>query len=1034
MIKKITMLIFLILFYATISFGQMVSLESTSAFANSDTSVAINVHDLNNINSLTFYIHFDQNVLDYVGISDQALPGMFAAVSGSVVTMTWYSAAASYSPNGLLCKLNFFYKGGSSPIKFLPGCEITQGATPFLVGYSNGSISQAPCITGGPSADIGDDSCSTGDIISLPINLSDFPNVGAFTQYIKYDASKLMFVSITTGGNLAGTVFNNTNGLVTLTWATPNNYLEGRNINTVPASNNKLKINFKCILPGISTVEFGPGSLFSTGLPSVENIRVCYSTGQVSKLFTTESAILGDLNGVIQGSEIRVPLDLNITGLISAFTLKLNFNAPVINFTGIELVDPLPNDASIVSNVNGNLLSIVYTNDSPSEILPGTFLKIKFLYTGMGVGRVDFGSNSEFVDGLFEVINVGFENSIIVPGIAPSSAIVKIDNVSGNYNSVVDVPLEIDGGSSNPLGAATMFIGFDPQKLSFIGAVENQYGAMVEAIGDQISIAWADTGVSLNGVFLKLRFQYNGGGGEECGSSIYFKNDLLTLQSCELADNAAAFVPASWESGGINLEIDQLMIQGGVTPGANSTVEYSTNLGMINYSWTVVGGNIVENLGDTISVTWGTGGAGSVSVACFNQGGCQLEVTKSIMVLVGNPTTNIEGFVTYDNSISSGMNGVNVSLINALGTTVSSAVTTSFNNSNGYYHFDNVPQDFYTMEISYSAPWAGTPGISALDALIVELETVGLMSPPLTGIKYAASNVDGGAASNSTDALNIKRRIVGEISSFPVGNWVFDNGVIEAFNNPVTIYNVKTLCSGDVNGSFQPVGSKSKTLFNVNSDDILTVQENKSFIYHLQSGFTSHIGAVTLYLKYDQNVVEVEEVSSILKGFQYSIKNGLITVAWSNTNSGIINIGDELFSIRMVVKQSLQEPIEVLSVKSESEFADTQTNVLNDVLLKMAKVTTSAGVVSITNYPNPFTSLATISFMLPEVGNVRYVVKNLSGAIVCTLIDKVLGSGQHFLILDAVKESLSPGVYLGTFEFETSKDKFSKVNKLIYTK
>lgn len=77
----------------------------------------------------------------------------------------------------------------------------------------------------------------------------------------------------------------------------------------------------------------------------------------------------------------------------------------------------------------------------------------------------------------------------------------------------------------------------------------------------------------------------------------------------------------------------------------------------------------------------------------------------------------------------------------------------------------------------------------------------------------------------------------------------------------------------------------------------------------------------------------------------------------------------------------------------------------------------------LSNYPNPFQSLTTIEFTLPQYSHVSLEVYNLQGAKVATLTDEVLSAGKYATPWNATGNR--PGLYLalvrvGTF-IETRK-------------
>jgi len=90
--------------------------------------------------------------------------------------------------------------------------------------------------------------------------------------------------------------------------------------------------------------------------------------------------------------------------------------------------------------------------------------------------------------------------------------------VQATAGNNVLVPVNFSGLPVPPtgMGAVTLFITYDYNKLTFIDAQNNTYGANVnlDASTHIISIAWASgSATDINHKFLDLRFTYNGGGG-----------------------------------------------------------------------------------------------------------------------------------------------------------------------------------------------------------------------------------------------------------------------------------------------------------------------------------------------------------------------------------------------------------------------------------------------------------------------------------------------------------------------------------------
>ena len=1018
-----------------LSYGQTATLEDKTAFAGDNVSVALNVSGFSGVNAITLSIRYNPAVVSFISVSNPSpqLTGgsLTANAQDSTITIAWFSVTPA-TINGQLCKLNFGYHGTASNLVFLPSSIVTQGAgTNLTVGYFNGSVSPAPCSSGTPHASIGSNTCVPGSQVTVPLTFTNFPLTGAITQVIHYDPAKLTFVSATKSGALAGANVFGAAGEITIAWSNP----AGALINTTGST--YINLNFMSVLPGNSILAFAPGCLFST--PAAVNIPACFSNGTITQAPTTETAILGSLTGIAQGDNIKIPLDLNISQPVSSFTLYLSFNSPLIALTGIETVDPL--SSLVTTNVTPSTLTLVYTNPAAPVIAPGTFLRLKFKYNGIGTGHVNFSGACEFSNNAFPLpqpINVAYTNATVAPGTYPPIATATIGSVSGNVGNFVDVPVIIDGATSNPIYAATMFIGYDPAKLAFVSAVGNTHNAIVNSVGaNQISIAWDDpAGATLNGTFLSLRYQYQGGAGLGCASDIYFKNDVLTQQPCELAGALGAFAPANWINGGVNISPAAPAINGPANPGAFTVVTYTTDAGMLNYNWTATGGTIATPTASSVAVTWGAAGAGSLAVSYTTPGGCNLSSTKPVTIVNGSPVTDVDGFVTYDNVSSQGMNGVNVTLINSIGVPVGSQTTGNYSNgSHGYYHFTGVPQDDYTMSVSLSAPWAGIAGVTALDALLVELHTAGVLNPPLTGLNLSAGNVNNVMPVNATDALLIKQRIIGDITSFPAGDWVFGNGTVHAFPGPLTSYSFKGLCTGDVNGSYNPVvGVKSGPVVSVIEDGVQPVAVNSTFTYDLRSAVAANLGAMTLFLGYDPSVVEIVKVNTSIAGMEYSVRNGIVSIAWSNPDARVLTADGAVLSLQVRILKEIQEPSQVFTVMTGSEFADAGTEVLHGFELKLANVVTNSPAFSALTCPNPFHHTANVVYSMPASGQVRIIVSNIVGNTVCTLFDGTQKAGTHSVAFDPSVYNLTPGIYLCNVEVVTSTDTYVRTTKLIYTR
>jgi flagellar hook assembly protein FlgD len=66
-------------------------------------------------------------------------------------------------------------------------------------------------------------------------------------------------------------------------------------------------------------------------------------------------------------------------------------------------------------------------------------------------------------------------------------------------------------------------------------------------------------------------------------------------------------------------------------------------------------------------------------------------------------------------------------------------------------------------------------------------------------------------------------------------------------------------------------------------------------------------------------------------------------------------------------------------------------------------------------YPNPLSAATTISFSLPQSGNVWVKIYDLQGRLICTLASESMIEGEHMIIWDARDENrneVSAGIYV----------------------
>jgi hypothetical protein len=481
------------------------------------------------------------------------------------------------------------------------------------------------------------------------------------------------------------------------------------------------------------------------------------------------------------------------------------------------------------------------------------------------------------------------------------------------------------------------------------------------------------------------------------------------------------------------------IITGPVTVFANTTTTYSTpNFTGHLYTWNVVGGSVTGGQGTpNITVLWGSYpacGCGEVTVCETDTvTGCTGCTTMNIVMLPAGQ--NLEGYVTYKNAYNTPMNNVTVKLRNpSSGTIVATTVSGPNMNSmgeDGYFAFTNVPAGTYQLEATSTGAWGGN---NATDALLVQLHIIG--SPLLTGLNKTVADVNGSLTYTALDALYIKLRTVGSLTSYPAGDWKFDNPTFVVPGSGVYNQPINGLCVGDVNGSYIPAGMKDASTLAVVSDGNQSIPVNESFIYNIKSNSNSDFGAMSLFMTYDQNRFEIENVNSQLNDLKYVIEDGKIALAWSDTKSMSVKAGEPIISLSMKAKETVKESTQVFTLIPGSEFADVNANVISNFDLKMANVVTSSkpNEFSMYNFPNPFKGNTDIVYTIPVSGNVRLVLTDIYGKTISVLTEALQDAGTYTVTVNPAQLNLAPGVYLYKIEVEGETETFVKANKMLFTR
>ena len=401
-------------------------------------------------------------------------------------------------------------------------------------------------------------------------------------------------------------------------------------------------------------------------------------------------------------------------------------------------------------------------------------------------------------------------------------------------------------------------------------------------------------------------------------------------------------------------------------------------------------------------------------------------IQTSATVTVNESSISVSGTVTYENIGNTPIIGAVVTLWE--GTTLVATDTTI---AGGAYSFAGVIGfKTYTVKVSKTGGWPSS-AVLASDALLAARSSVDT-TVVLTALQTLAADVTGNGNVTAGDALQILRRVVGQITSFTIADWQFESKT-QAVAGTNTTVNLKGIAAGDVNASATTLPKKSKVT--VISGKNINISLNSNFELPVRINAAQAVGAFTLRFTYPVQMMTFKSVKSNVGIISYA-KDNKISIAWA----------------QMPGERSLKDgetPTMVFVFKATKAFARSTSAGLtldNGEIVNVfgknmadASVNMSQAEVAIPltfalsqNYPNPFNPSTIIEYQLPVKGNVTLTIYNTLGQRVVTLIDnQEVEAGSYKTRWNA--KNLASGIYFYSLRVEGIKG-FLKTRKMILLK
>lgn len=443
-----------------------------------------------------------------------------------------------------------------------------------------------------------------------------------------------------------------------------------------------------------------------------------------------------------------------------------------------------------------------------------------------------------------------------------------------------------------------------------------------------------------------------------------------------------------------------------------------------SYFWDFGDGNTSSGASPTHNFS--TNGTYDVKLVVSNNCGSD-SITYTIQINGNFLGCSIDGMVTYNNLILTPLSNVDINLVDDANNIVASTTSDFY----GYYSFNNISPGNYSLQASTNKIWGGG---NATDALAIMQHFVSITK--LYGLNLKAADVDASNFVNTTDALKVAQRFVQMITTFPSGDWCFED-VNFTIDNNTTYINRDFLgqCYGDVDGTYVPTAKLSASV-RLETKGVKTIEPYSEIKLPVYVNKNIEAGAISIMFEYDPEIFEVTNVEFAHQNSEnllYNVDNGKILISWYSINAVELNTEAPVFHIFIKTKdiKSSENENMTLSISGISEIADKETKRIEDVRFIVPKLTLAEGSDYYLghNHPNPFSKTTEIGYSIPEEGKVVLRVFNLLGEEISVLVNVTQEAGSYKVEFDG--SLLSPGVYVYRIEVTGFNSSFSKSRMMI---
>ncbi len=368
-----------------------------------------------------------------------------------------------------------------------------------------------------------------------------------------------------------------------------------------------------------------------------------------------------------------------------------------------------------------------------------------------------------------------------------------------------------------------------------------------------------------------------------------------------------------------------------------------------------------------------------------------------------------------------------------------------------------VKYGFYAQDVANVNASGGPNPITSLDALLTMRRSLGLIPNWPTSPQYRKPNF---AVMGIMDELDVNDLMDGDFSAFDVNYWCTTLPEIE-FTKRGELYKASTLAEdhnyytdrtefgtgwkyfnifynnvGDVRSRTVPNLNlwKAAPAMELNYTDVIVAGKGTEVTIPVSLDQFADLGAMSIGLTYRKDLIEVIATSYGQDNAMINHEEGSVRLGWASLDGQQFEADAPVVLLTVRVLADIDASVRLFELTGYTELVDRNLNTVEGVNFKSFSLTTDAaqatGSFAATNYPNPFNAQTTISYTLPEAGNVSLIIYNKMGQVVKTMVKDYQNAGLHQVMVNSTDLN-GPGVYYYKLEVKGGSSDYSSSNSMI---